>query len=345
MKIITRLCILLVLTAGTVLQASESFNTLVYHHVSEETPASTSVSPEKFREHLQYLKDNEFNVISLAEALEAVRSASELPEKAVVITFDDGFRDIYSEALPLLREFNYPFTVFVSTDAIDQKLKGMLSWDQIREMHNAGVSFANHTRDHGYLVRHRQYDSFWQQSMRENILHAQSRLEQELSTTLPKWLAYPYGEFNLPLQELINEMGYTGFGQHSGGIWAGSNFQALPRFAAAGIYANTKTLGVKLNSRPMPVVESDLADMVTYDQQPALTANLTDISDLSTVLNCFVDGRPEPAVWTAENQFEVQSSTELNKGRHRFNCTSRSKSGNFYYWFSKPWLVLKSEGK
>ena len=82
--------------------AAEHLNVLVYHHVSEETPASTSVSPAQFRSHLQLLTDQHFNVIALDQALTALQRGEALPERAVAITFDDGYRNIYDNALPLL---------------------------------------------------------------------------------------------------------------------------------------------------------------------------------------------------------------------------------------------------
>ncbi|TCS40151.1 polysaccharide deacetylase family protein [Reinekea marinisedimentorum] len=320
--------------------AANSFNILVYHHVSEETPASTSISPTLFREHLQLIKDNGFQVVDLNEAISAVRNGTALAEGAVVITFDDGFNDIYTEGWPLLQEFNYPFTVFISTDAIDDGLGGMLSWDQIREMHSNGVTIANHTSDHDYLVRKRHYDQYWLNSVERNINNAQARLQQELGSEPPKWLAYPYGEYNLQLQQLVEKMGYIGFAQHSGGVWQGSDFLAVPRFAAAGIYSNPETLKVKLMSRPMPVTTESVQGMVTHQRQPVLTATISDRSDMSQVLNCFVDGTQEQVTWISDTEFQVQSGSELSTGRHRYNCTSRSLSGNFYYWLSKPWLVL-----
>lgn len=335
----------LLLALSAILQsafAADSFNILVYHHVSEETPASTSISPARFREHLQLIEDNGFQVVDLNEAITAVRNGDDLPEGAVAITFDDGFNDIYTEGWPLLQEFNYPFTVFVSTDAVDDGLRGMLSWDQIREMHANGVTIANHTSDHDYLVRKRNYDQYWLDSVKNNISNAQTRLQQELGTPPPKWLAYPYGEYNLQLQQLIEQMGYIGFAQHSGGVWQGSDFLAIPRFAAAGIYSNPETLRVKLMSKPMPVVTESVAGMVTYSRLPVLTATISDTSDMSTVLNCFVDGSAVEVSWLSDTEFQVQTSSELSVGRHRYNCTSRSKSGSFYYWLSKPWLVLNN---
>lgn len=319
--------------------AADHFNILVYHHVSENTPASTSVSPETFREHLQFLSDNNYNLISLQEGLSAIENAQPLPERSVAITFDDGYHNIYDNAWPLLTEFNYPFTVFVATDPIDQGFNDMMTWEQMREMKAAGVVFANHSRDHDYLVRHRNHGTAWKNDVRANIEHAQLRLVEELGNDVPNWFAYPYGEFNAELAAIVGSLGMVGFAQHSGGVWSGSNLQAIPRFAAAGIYSNLTTLKTKLESRPMPINEDLLADMLTADTTPTAVMTLMDTSNLSRNLNCFIDGQPAQAQWLSDTQFSLTATSELGEGRHRFNCTSRAVEGDYFYWFSKPWLV------
>jgi peptidoglycan/xylan/chitin deacetylase (PgdA/CDA1 family) len=321
------------------LHAADHLNILVYHHVSENTPASTSVSPAKFREHLEFFKDNNFTVVDLNSAMQKLQSGEQLPENSIAITFDDGYRNIYDNAWPMLQEYEYPFTLFVATDAIDQKFGDMLTWNQLREMQKQGVTIANHSSDHDYLIRHRKRDSAWLQRVQSNIENAQNRLEDELGLQPPKWFAYPYGEFSTQLKTLLEDMGYLGFAQHSGGVWSETDFQAIPRFAAAGIYANTKTLHTKLNSHPMPVDESKLADMVTSLSNPILNVQLFNRGDFNKNLNCFIDGDWQDAKWASDLNFSVESSLVLKEGRHRYNCTAKSKTGDHYYWFSKPWLV------
>jgi len=338
-----RLLIILIITVLKTALSADHFNILIYHHVSESTPASTSVSPAVFREHLQFFKDNNITVLQLDTALEAIKSGEPLPDKSIAITFDDGYKNIFDNAMPLLKEFGFPFTVFVATDPIDKGFGDMLTWDQLREMKKQGVIIANHSTDHGYLVRHRQRDVHWLAATKENINAAQRRLEEELGSDIPKWFAYPYGEFNTELQQQIKEMGYIGFAQHSGGVWSGSHMQALPRFAAAGIYSKTKTLKTKIESHPMPVNESSLPDMITAEQQPSITVSLLDSKDLNKALNCFVDGAWQEADWINDLNFSLATNEALSEGRHRYNCTSKSKTSNYYYWFSKPWLVYLPE--
>lgn len=318
-------------------------NILVYHHVSESTPASTSISPENFRQHMQLLKDEGFTVVNLVEAVEKLKNNEPVPHNAVAITFDDGFRNIHDNAWPILKEFNYPFVMFIATDSIDAGYRNMMTWDQLRAMHNQGVTVVNHTADHDYLVRERRRDAQWLSATFENINKAQTRLEQELGEPLIQWLAYPYGEYSLPLADALLDAGYVGFAQHSGGFWSGSNFGAIPRFAAAGIYANPKTLITKLRSRPMPIDESQTADMVTTSNIPVFEASLVTKADFASGLNCFVNGDWTEAQWTSELTFTLKTAETLGEGRHRYNCTAKAKSGDFYYWYSKPWVVYGAE--
>ena len=90
---------------------------LLYHHVSGSAPASTSVTPEVFEQHIQYLADG-YNVISLEHAVNALKSEKRLPERAVVITFDDGYRSIYDNAHPILARHGMPYTVFINPQII-----------------------------------------------------------------------------------------------------------------------------------------------------------------------------------------------------------------------------------
>lgn len=336
----------LLVTLGAMLfsitvNATDSVNILVYHHVANDTPASTTISPSGFREHLQLLRDNDVTVVPLEDALAALRGDADidLPDKAVAITFDDAYENIHTNAFPLLKEFDVPFTVFVATDPIDQNFQEMMSWDQLRDLQDWGATITNHSRDHDYMVRHSPLDDAWLQAMIDNISHAQQRLTDELGDGVPRWFAYPYGEYNESLKQALLEEDYIAFAQHSGGMNADSDWGAIPRFAAAGVYANPETLITKINSKPMPVNRTALPDMLTAETRPSVTVELTDTSDMSRSLNCFVDSAWVDAEWLDDTRFRVSAPDVLSDGRHRFNCTSQARSGSFFYWFSQPWLV------
>ena len=124
---------------------------LQYHHISTETPASTSTSPERFAMHLEYLDENGFEIVPLQDLVDQLATGKPLPDRTVAITFDDGYISIYDTAWPLLKEKGWPFTVFVNSEPHDQEKPLFMSWDQLRELHAAGATIANHSVSHPYL--------------------------------------------------------------------------------------------------------------------------------------------------------------------------------------------------
>ena len=329
--------------------AADSFNILLYHHVSSTAPRSTSLSAPEFEEHLEYLNQNNYTVIDLAQALDAVQQGAALPDKAIVITFDDAWRDIYIQGFPLLKQYNYPFTVFVNTDPVDQNQRHTMTWDMLRELKQHGGTLANHTRDHDYLVRKPNYGKAWLTAALANIDYAQQRLTEELGP-VPKWLAYPFGEYNNRLKLALKDKGYIAFGQQSGGVAQFSDFQALPRFPAAGAYSQLKSLKTKLASQPFPANYTAFNNpVVRLDQaeqgQPLLEVELTQTQKLGVrqQLSCFITGDRHAPRWPTKMKFTVQAKKVLNNGRNRYNCTAPIWGQKNYYWLSHQWLIYGGE--
>lgn len=321
---------------------------LLYHHVSDSTPRVTSVTVEELRSHLQYLADNDFTVIDIRDALAAARGEAEIPEKSVVITFDDAYQNIFTNGWPVLQEFDVPWTLFVTTDPISNTPGRYMSWDQIRQLHEAGVVIANHSTDHAHLPRRNEGESEqqWLARMRDNILGAEAKIKQEVGVSY-KLFAYPYGEYDNKLADLVAELGFIGFGQHSGGFGATSDLRAIPRFAAAGMYANLNTLGTKMAALSLPVLAVEYRDTLLHynETKPKLTLQV-DTSDFHrNQLNCFIGGQPHSPNWISDDTFTIQASEPLRIGRGRYNCTapSRQFSGRFY-WYSIQWIRPDENG-
>lgn len=317
---------------------------LLYHHVSSTTPASTSVTPSVFEQHLQHLADG-YKVISLEQAVSALKAGERLPERAVVITFDDGYRNIYDNAHPLLLKYSMPYTIFINPQLIG-KQSNQLDWQQIAEMEEGGAQFANHTSHHGHLLERAAGTSVaeWLDGIEQDILQANALLDEKLTANLP-YVAYPYGEFNTDIQNLVAKLGMVGFGQHSGGIYSGSDFRALPRFPAAGIYGNLRTLKTKTNSLAMPVTSSSVSDPVAQ-QAPVGDFSFTLAGDdvIAQQMGCYYADEALP-VSVDGYTVTVTLDKTLPIGRSRVNCTapSRTQPGRFY-WYSQPWFVADRNG-
>ena len=318
---------------------------LLYHHVSSSTPASTSISPEAFKSHMEYL-DAHHTVVSLQDVVSAIQHNTTLPENAVAITFDDGYANILDNAHPILADLGFPYTVFINPDEIGVGPK-QLTWEQVIAMHNDGVVFANHTLDHLHMLNGEQAmgERAWLEKVWQNVESAEKKIEDKLDISL-KYLAYPFGEYNTALANKLKAEGYIGFGQHSGAVGPSSDMQALPRFPAAGPYANLATLKTKLNSLAMPVTQSSHKDPRITARNLSSPISLTIDSDdvRLTQVNCFFGGDPiETSL--EENVLTFTLDETLPVGRSRVNCTapSNAQSGR-YYWYSTPFFVADENG-
>lgn len=324
------------------LSANESATILLYHHVSNDTPPSTTISPEKFAEHMAYLQQNH-TVITLDKLVESIKSREPLPDNAVAITFDDGFRNIKENAHPILRKYGFPYTIFINPSEVGVG-PSHLDWSELKQLSEEGVLIANHYWDHRHLLQNaRQPD--WLAQTKQHILDTEAAITKHIGSS-PGFLAYPFGEFNAAVKALLKELDIVGFAQHSGAAGFVSDLQEIPRFPAAGIYSNLATLKTKLKSLAMPVLSSSIADPVFYSP-PALEYQLEiNTSDFNKALfTCYFNGEKISTNWQ-DNRVSVSTEKALKPGRSRVNCTAPSKQHHgSYYWHSQPWFIATSEGK
>lgn len=175
---------------------------MMYHNVqTTDIPKGNTVSPENFDRQMAYLQSHGFNVISFDELVQTTVSKRSLPKKSVVITFDDAYVDNYTEAFKVLKKYGFPAIIFAPSDLIDTP--GHLSWDQMREMMNSGVTFGSHSRFHSYLPEHPE------KRQRDEIAQSKRILEEHLGVPV-KYFGYPIGGFSDPIKKIVKESGYQG---------------------------------------------------------------------------------------------------------------------------------------
>lgn len=312
---------------------------LMYHHVSTSTPRVTSVNADEFREHLEYLRDNRFTVLPLEDIVTALRNGEPLPDRSAAITFDDGYRNNYDTAYPMLREFGFPFTLFISSGLVGSNANLYLNWDQIREMSANGVTIANHGISHLYLLARQdgEDEAAWLQRIEHEIVTAEETIQAETGQS-HKLFAYPYGEYDRTIQTLVENLGFVGLGQHSGPVSARSDFTALPRFPFSGIYAAMDTYAVKVQSLAFDVSLLAPETPVTSERRPQAVLDF-DGDYRFDALNCFNNNeRMEVSVENAEEQqYRVTPLSDNTARRFRYNCTAPAREGRFY-WYTVTWV-------
>ncbi len=318
----------------------------MYHHFGVEKYPSTNVRLKQFEAHLDFIAANGYQVWPLQKVVRYLRNDKPFPARVVAITIDDAYISAYTEAFPRLRARGWPFTVFVATDGVDKHYTALMNWAQMREMQRHGASFANHSASHGHLIQRQsgESDKAWLARLREDIQRAQRRLKEELGSA-PMLLAYPYGEFNAPLADLVAELGYTAFGQQSGPAGLDYDLRALPRFPMSERFADMDGFRTKIASLALPVLSVEPWEPVidAANNPPRLHVSLGDSDARLGQLGCFVSGQGRVDVeWgeRADRRFAVQAAAPLAVGRSRYNCTSPSSQKGRYYWYSHLWIHL-----
>lgn len=333
------------LSVSMAAQAQDYLPILQYHHVSSTTPRSTSLTEEEFIEHMDYLQSAGFEVVDLRTALNKLKVKEALPDKAVAITFDDSYRDIYSNAFPILAERDYPFTVFINSEPVEAKRSNALTWEQMKEMEVSGAVFANHTINHPYMLRKEdgESDSAWLSRMTKEVDTVEDLLLEKLDYS-PKMLAYPYGESNKDIRKIMADRGIMAFGQQSGVVSVDSDFENLPRFPASGIYAKLSTLKTKLNAKPMPLLSEKAGGDFATDKPVSLSLTFKQGKYRLKDLACYVSGQGKATLdWVSDSEVIATANKAFNTGRGRINCTMPDNSGRQYYWYSNVWIRASAE--
>ncbi len=327
---------------------------LQYHHVSNATPKSTSISPELFKQHLHYLEENKFNIISAVKLQKMLQEKHTLPNHTAVITFDDGYKSVYNTAFPELKKRQWPFTVFVNSKAHDGKNPNFMSWEQLREISKKGGNIANHTDSHPHLIRNLRNDDLiiWNKERFKEIEFAEQRIKKEIGKSY-KLFAYPYGEYDTDLQNILTKNGYVSFGQQSGPVLILSNRIPISRFPLGGDYGNMSDFDVKVNSLPFPSAKIQIVD---EDGRPLKNPELpigverpilkliSPIFQVMEGVNCFASGQGAIKVEKRGGSVHIQANRALPSGRSRYNCTMFA-GGNRYYWHSQLFVRRLNNGK
>jgi peptidoglycan/xylan/chitin deacetylase (PgdA/CDA1 family) len=193
--------------AGTYPVPDEQVPILMYHYIrpdpgpDDPIGQGLSVSPELFAEHLAYLAEEEFSPISMADLADIWEGRKELPPKPIVLTFDDGYRDFYTNAWPLLREYGFPSTVYLITSVIDQP--SYLTREMILEMDATGlVDFGSHTIYHPSLPALADADA------EDEIVDSKRVLEEMLGHPV-RTFCYPTGAYSDRDVALVDTAGYA----------------------------------------------------------------------------------------------------------------------------------------
>jgi len=180
---------------------------LTYHNLAEQAKGRLVLAASSFREQMRYLKTNGYRVVSLADFVEFTRLNRQLPQRAVVLTFDDGYHAFKDYAYPILKEMGFTATLFVYTDWVGAG-RAALSWNDLRELTAEGFDVQAHTKTHADLRRAAgETDAQYARRMHAELEQPQEVFNKNLGRR-SVILAYPYGRWDEGLLPKVKEYGY-----------------------------------------------------------------------------------------------------------------------------------------
>ncbi len=188
----------------------------MYHSISDHANPrfkKFTVAPELFAEHMAYLAEHDYTTITVTQFVTALTgTAKRLPDKPVILTFDDGFADFYTHALPILKCYDFTGTLYISTAFVEstsywlkhvgETTRPMLNWDQLAEISAAGIECGAHSHSHPKL------DMLPLDRVREEVERCKQILEEHLAQKVSSF-AYPHGYYTAAVKQMVRLTGYT----------------------------------------------------------------------------------------------------------------------------------------
>ncbi|GAA3551706.1 hypothetical protein GCM10022419_035010 [Nonomuraea rosea] len=232
---------------------------LMYHSVTDNPNDETkphSVRPSDLAEQLAYLSESGFTPLTLGDLVASFNknNGRSVPEKPIVVTFDDGYADFHSHALPLLERYSFPATVFLTSgwvadagaDAAGRALDDMLSWGQAREAAQTGIEIGGHSHSHPQL------DQLRLEELRQELRKNKGLLEEKIGAPVAT-MAYPYGYSSARVRREVRKAGYFAACAVSNTIAADRHdMLAIPRLTVGkGTTINMFKRAVEGNSVPL----------------------------------------------------------------------------------------------
>lgn len=190
----------------------------VYHSL-DASGSSISVTPQRFAQQMGYMAKHGWFTTTLDELTECLRKGHRLPKRRFLVTFDDGFRNALTEALPVLQTFGFTAAVYLSTDFIGRTNSfvtvqmpqyPMLSWDDVKMLKNAGWSIESHGHTHANLPELTPAGIRWELRVSRDQI-------KKYVDVFARHFCYPRGKYSRAVRQMVREAGYRSAAAFTGG--------------------------------------------------------------------------------------------------------------------------------
>jgi len=290
-----------------------------YHRVGEDRFPNMNIRTEQFSAHIRELKDSTYNVMSLPDIVDALRSGATLPERTVALTFDGGYTSTLQNAVPEMLDAGIPFTLFVSTDYLSRDSSEYISWSNLKKLtKNKLVTIGLHPASYTHLAGAPAED------LRRHINNARSQMRERLGIE-PVLFAYPFGEYSTIFRDAVSDSGFTAaFGQQSGVAYAQQDRLAMPRFPMTESYGDLDRFRMAAAALPLPLndVQPQNPRIESTDPMIGFTVD-TALQNTLGKISCFASGQEQPPKLEhiGNGRMELRLVDTLEEEKVRINCT------------------------
>ncbi|QQG35729.1 MAG: polysaccharide deacetylase family protein [Micavibrio aeruginosavorus] len=290
-----------------------------YHHIGDDLMPSANLLQEQFEAHINELTSGAYHVLPLTEIVEKLKAQTPLPDPTIGISFDGAHRNTLNYAAPLLLKAGIPFTVFISTDAVDAQSDDTLHWDDLRKLAKQNlVTIALHPAS--YKKLHDKDEAEIARQINNAVARYRAQLGHE-----PELFAYPYGELSLIYKRVVERAGFkAAFGQQSGVAYSGADMFMLPRFSMTEPYGSIERFRMTAMALPLPVSDMSPQDPYVTDQSTldiGFTVDEPFIGNIKS-LSCFASTAEKADLQIiGKNRVEIRLKTMFEDERGRINCT------------------------
>jgi len=299
---------------------------LMYHRIGDDRYPSTNISQELFEKHIEYLIEENINVLPITELSKYLKNEISLTNKTVFITIDDAYRSFFQNGFPILKKNKLPFGIFVSSEYVSSAEKSeFMSWSMLKEVSNSNGLILNHSKSHESLVG---MDIL---TLKKEIEQNQIEIEKKIGKQ-PKIFSYPYGESSKTVEEVIKMLNYDiAFFQHSAPIHLDQNKYRLPRYALNDEFGSLKRFKMIIQTKPLEIFESSFDDPIVNTDE----LNFSFLTKFpSESINCFVNNSAAMIKKDEGEKVNLYLSKLKNGVRYRINCTYINQSGEIF-WYGK----------
>ncbi len=199
---------------------NEGIPILMYHSISTLPGNSLGVPVKQFNEEIAWLRRQGYHSISIEDLYQALVNKASVPEKPILLTFDDGYGDNYRSAWPIMQHNNFRATFFIITNSVGH---GMMNWEQLNDLIKQGNFIGSHT------VHHLDLASLTENQQDSELNISKQELEQHLGISVQA-LCFPSGKYNKTTLKLMSKLGYRlGFTTKPGRVHLGDVLLTLKR--------------------------------------------------------------------------------------------------------------------